>query len=408
MKKYIYNIGLVAFAIIIAFFTFNFSIFKKCADSANVAYADAANKETLDKTYYKIFDVDDESKLVFERGDKVEDGDQFITGSNDFYEVVDVDNETKVGHAKFIRKESMPKFGISKISSKSASVVSDVKIAKAARAKRVGLYHTHNDESYFNPDGTDSVYGEGGIHDVGARLKSNLSELGITVDYSTALHLPHNSGAYTRSQVTASKLLNAHQLDGLFDVHRDSTPASVYETTVDGVKMSKVRMVVGNGNANSAENLAFAKSIKSYADEVYPNLIKDIYIGKGNYNQQLTPRAMLFEFGSENVKKELVLKSCEPLAKVIDVVLYGTEGASQKSLDDVSLVSANGEEVVIKGLAYESNASWSFVWVLLGSIAFYFAVLGIVCIFSKNARYKTKRFFSELFGGLFGKKKVNY
>ena len=354
--------------------------------------------DILTNSYYRIFDADDDSKLVFERGDAIEDGDQIITSENDFYEVISVDEATKTGKAKFIRKETMPKYNISKISSKL--------VADATPTKRVGVYHTHNDESYFMPDGTDSVYGVGGIHDVGAKLKTYLNQLGIEVDYSTELHLPHNSGAYTRSQVTASKLINAHRLDGLFDVHRDSTPASAYETTVDGIKMSKVRMVVGNGNANSAENLQFAKSIKSYADTIYPNLIKDIYIGKGNYNQQLTPRAMLFEMGSENVNKELVLNSCEPLAKTLDVVLYGTDGASEESLNYVSLTSETGETVVIKGLAYESNASWSFVLVLLGSIAFYFVVLGIVCIFSKTARYKTKRFFSELFAGLFGKQKA--
>ena len=353
--------------------------------------------DATDSSYYKIFDVDKKTSLVFERGEKVEDGDCFITGDNNFYEVVSVDDQTKTGFAKFIRKEEMPKYNVSKISKK--------EVALAATKKQVGLYHTHNDESYYTPDGVDSVYGKGGIHDVGARLKSNLNELGIEVFYSENLHLPHNSGAYTRSQVTASSLINSHNLNGLFDIHRDSTPASVYETTVDGVKMSKVRMVVGNGNANSAENLAFAKSIKSYADNVYPNLIKDIYIGRGNYNQQLTPRAMLFEMGSENVNKSLVLASCEPLAKTIDVVLFGSSNASSKSLNDISLVSETGESVVIEGLAYESNDSWSFVWVMLASIAFYFAVLGIVCIFSKTARYKTKRFFSETFAGLFGKKK---
>ena len=38
------------------------------------------------------------------------------------------------------------------------------------------MYHTHNDECYYTPDGTDSVYGEGGIHDVGAKLKQNFNE----------------------------------------------------------------------------------------------------------------------------------------------------------------------------------------------------------------------------------------
>lgn len=351
------------------------------------------------KKYYTIYDYDNNDQIVFVRGDGVEDGDTYISGDNKLYEVVEVDANTRTGYAKFIENVEMPIYNVKK---KSA-----VKTVSAATKKRVGLYHTHNDESYTINDGVDSVYGEGGIHDVGARFKENLNQLGIEVDYSTDLHLPHNSGAYTRSQVTASKLLNENNLDALFDMHRDSTPLKEYTTTVDGVDMSKVRMVVGTGNQNYAENLEFAKSIKAYADEVYPGLIKDIYMGKGNYNQQLTPRAMLFEMGCDLIDKNLVLKSCEPLSKTVDVVLYGSENASELSLDDVSLVSADGKTAVITGLAYnQSTASVSFVWILLAAIAFYFIVLGIVCIFSKSVRYKTARFFSELFGGLFGKKKA--
>ena len=213
------------------------------------------------------------------------------------------------------------------------------------------------------------------------------------------MHLPHNSGAYGRSQVTVVEILDSGNVDAVFDVHRDSTPRQYYITSVDGEEMTSVRMVIGTGNQNYYENREFAYAIKAYADDVYPGLIKDIYMGKGNYNQQLTPRAMLFEFGSENVEKDLVLKATAPLAKVIDVVLYGSENASQESLNDIELVSTSeGGNSVITGLVdKKSTSSVSFIWVLLASIAFYFLVLGIVCIFSKNARYRTKRFFKELF-----------
>ena len=95
----------------------------------------------------------------------------------------------------------------------------------------------------------------------------------------------------------------------------------------------------------------------------------------------------------------MVLKSTEPLSKVLDVVLYGSEGASSESLNDVELVSTSeGKASVITGLVNKkATASISFIWILLAGIAFYFIILGIVCLFSKEARYKTKRFFKELF-----------
>ena len=347
--------------------------------------------------FYTIYDYDNHNQIVFVRGDNVEDGDKYISGDNKLYEVVSVDEDSKTGYAKFINDEQMPNYDVKPISNN---------VAVAASKKRVGMYHTHNDECYTQNDGTDSIYGAGGIHDVGAKIKANLNDLGIEVDYSEDLHLPHNSGAYTRSQVTASKLLNANKLDAIFDVHRDATPVSEYIATVNGVKMSKVRLVVGTGNQNYLENKEFAKSIKAYADEVYPGLIKDIYMGKGNYNQQLTPRSMLLEMGCHLIDKNLVYRSCEPLAKTIDMVLYGSDNASEQTLGDVSLVNSEGKASVITGLAYSNSAaSVSFVWIMLAGIAFYFAVLGIVCIFSKTARERTARFFSELFGGMFGKKK---
>lgn len=350
-----------------------------------------AESEEKKKNYFTIYNVNDSDEVVLVKGEGVDVEDEYLSQDNKLWKIVEVDNTTKTGKAEFLGEEQLPKYNVKK-------KVAPQNVVKAKTNKKVGVYHTHNDESYYTNDGYDSIYGEGGIHDVGKKFVEYLNSLGIDVIYREDLHLPHNSGAYTRSQVTASAILNTGGVDALFDLHRDSTPRSEFITSVDGVEMSKVRMVIGTANQNYYENREFAYAIKAYADEVYPGLIKDIYMGKGNYNQQLLSRGMLFEMGCENIEKSLVLKSTKPLAKVVDVVLYGSSGASEESLNDVELVDSTGKASVITGIAYkQSTASISFVWILLASIAFYFAVLGIVCIFSKTARYKTKRFFSELF-----------
>jgi len=348
------------------------------------------NAENETKTYFTIYDYSEPDKVVLVKGEGVQVGDEYLSSDNKLYQIVSVDNKTKTGKAEFICDEKMPKFNVER--------KKDVNVAKADSKKKVGLYHTHNDESYLDQDGTDSVYGKGGIHDIGALFKQKLEAKNIDVVYREDLHLPHNSGAYTRSQVTASSILQTGNIDALFDMHRDSTPRSEYLTEVDGEKMSKVRMVVGSGNQNYYENKDFAYQIKAYADEVYPGLIKDIYMGKGNYNQQLLSRGMLFEMGCEKIEKELVKKSVTPLAKVVDVVLYGSDNASSESMNDVKLLTnSNGETAKITGIVEKkATKSISFIWILLSGIAFYFIVLGIVCIFSKDARYKTKRFFQEL------------
>lgn len=349
--------------------------------------------------YYTIYDKNDSSKVLFMKGDNVNVDDEYISSDNRLYIIESVDESNKTGVASFKEDIKMPVYNVKRneeLSSASASVTN----------KKIGLYHTHNDECYNVDDGTDSVYGKGGIHDVGKTLKNNLESLGITVYYNEDLHLPHDSGAYTRSQSTASNLLR-NGLDAIFDVHRDATPKSEYITTVNGEKMSKVRMVIGSANVRSAINKEFALNIKAYADEVYPGLIKDIYIGRGNYNQQLSERALLFEMGTNLIEKDLVNKSTLPLAKTIDVVLYGTKSASSKSVADVDTNNSSGDilDTGMVGNNSTSSATNSTLWIILGSIGGVALIFGLVCIFSKKTRYAVGRFFSELFAGIFGKKK---
>lgn len=359
----------------------------------SVAFASSDNK------YFTIYEGKTKDKVLFLKGDDVNEGDQYLSHDNKLYEIINVDEEQKIAYTKFLKDEELPSYNVK------AKQVGSQSLAKASSKKKVGVYHTHNDESYYTPDGVDSVYGKGGIHDVGKTFTDSLSKLGVTVIYREDLHLPHNSGAYTRSQVTASALLN-EGTDAIFDLHRDSTKRSEYLTTVNGEKMSSVRMVVGKASANFEENKKFAYSIKSYADSAYEGFIKDIYFGKGNYNQQLSTRAMLFEMGCENIEKDLAQKSSEVLAKVLDVVLYGTEGASELSLSDVDLQDGS-KTAVITGLVSSAGSnsvnSNETLIVVLSVIGVIVVVLAVVLICSKTARYKVGRFFSEMFAGIFGK-----
>lgn len=384
--------GLKSFVFMVALIMFSSVLFISSPSHAKLdgAFLPNVKAEDVAKNYFTVYDYSNRDKVVFVKGDGVNVGDEYLSSDNKLYEIVSVDNKAKIGYAEFVCDENLPKFNV-----KRKELTKNQAVAESN--KKVGVYHTHNDECYLDADGTDSIYGKGGIHDVGKSFVNNMNNLGVTVIYKEDLHLPHNSGAYTRSQVTASAILDTGNIDALFDIHRDSTPRSEYLTTVNGTQMSKVRMVVGSANANYYENKEFAYAIKAYADQVYPNFIKDIYMGKGNYNQQLTSRAMLFEMGCENIEKEFAIRSTKPLTKILDVVLYGSSGASEESTSEVEFVDSAGQKSVITGIvAKKSTASVSFIWILLGGIAFYFAVLGIVCIFSKKTRYRVGRFFKEL------------
>ena len=202
----------------------------------------------------------------------------------------------------------------------------------------------------------------GGIYDVAKQFKAELEALGITVALDTSSHLPHDGGAYRRSRQTAVRLAEKAP-DALIDIHRDGIPdPDEYTHTVAGDPVAKVRLLVGRANQNSAANRSFAKQIKAVADKMYPGLIKDIFIGKGNYNQEIMPHAILLEFGTHTISKERALASTELMANVLNKTLYGDVSPSASGGADTGGSAAARTD----GAADSSEGAGSgVVWLLL-------------------------------------------
>jgi len=217
-------------------------------------------------------------------------------------------------------------------------------IVKPQSHKNICLYMTHNDESYKLSDGYDSIYGKGGIHDVAELLKKNLEEKNIYVELDETLHIPHDSSAYSRSKVTAIKLQNNNNPEGLFDIHRDGASRKLYLSQNDKEPLSKVRIVVGKGNSNFEENYAFAQEIFSIGQALYPWLFLDIYCGKGTYNQNIQSHALIFEMGSNEIEKEYVFNAVPYLANVINAALYNSQSDENQITIDEDYVDILEEE----------------------------------------------------------------
>jgi len=180
----------------------------------------------------------------------------------------------------------------------------------------VVIYHTHSDESYTPTDGTSSVPGAGGVYDVGSTLAGALREKGFTVVHDLSVHDPHDAGAYPRSRRTVLRNLQFAPLF-LFDVHRDSAPAPAYLTEIGGVETSRILIVVGGGNPLSRANLATARRLKLFADELFPTLIRGILVARGNYNQDLDPGAILLEMGTESIPQSAAERAAALWADVV-------------------------------------------------------------------------------------------
>lgn len=268
--------------------------------------------------------TDASGKVITKIAGDVEVGDEYIAGDNTLYRVVKVDKATYTAVLEPAGEEPM-----------THPVLAQTGFSLLAQQngdRRIGVYVTHSDESYESGDGTSSIdSGWAGIHDVATELCAQLGENNVETVFDPAVHLPHDAGAYRRSRATAVELAK-QGVSALVDIHRDGIPdAGEYATTVEGEETTMVRLLVGRSNPNSAANREFAKKLKAAADSQYPGLVKDIYIGKGNYNQELMPQSVLLEFGTHTSDKEKVLSSTKYMAQVLTTVLFGGSGQSGES-----------------------------------------------------------------------------
>ncbi|MBR2700207.1 MAG: stage II sporulation protein P, partial [Clostridia bacterium] len=316
--------------------------------------------------------LDPSGSVLTMRAGRMFTGDEYIAADNREYRVVAVDDAAMTATAEYVSDSASEAF----------AAKTD---AKADGNRLICMYSTHSDESYVPDDGTESKWQGAGIYDVGDSLKAALRKKGIEAVYSHETFLPHDADAYTRSRRTAEELLKQGP-DALIDIHRDAVPAKQYETEVDGEDISKVRLFVGRSNPNAAANKQFARQIKAAADEAYPGLIKDIFIGRGNYNQELYANSILLEFGTHEIDKDKAIAATSYMADVLDSVLYGKGARARGQRGASTRSAAKGVGAVVLALA---AAAVVFAFVATGS--------------GRGTLRKLSRHVSEVTGGVLGK-----
>lgn len=364
-----------------------------CACAVNASADDQVDAEALHVA------VDGSGAYLFSIHGVLSEGDEYIADDNVLYRIATVNSGNAI--AEKIGEEPMPDVSWLDVGEAQAVFASD-EITQAVSAKAnadkrlIALYVTHSDESYIPSDGSQSINGQGGIYDVAREFRDALQKQGVDVILDESTHLPHDSGAYRRSRQTAERLLQK-QPDAIIDIHRDGIPdESEYARTINGEEASRVRLLVGRSNQNSSVNREFAKQLKAVADKQYPGLVKDIFIGKGNYNQDLAPHAILLEFGTHTISKERVLNSTDMMAQVMSTALYGTQTGSAASEK-----SSSGQDAAVQS---NKGVSGGMIFLVLSVIAGVIIFLLAQTGGGKAMKTKFTRNVSELTGGLFGKK----
>ncbi|MCL6591243.1 MAG: stage II sporulation protein P [Firmicutes bacterium] len=264
---------------------------------------------------------DESGRVITRTAHPMVSGDRYLDSENKLYQVTRVKGNTAI--AKPVKSGSSPWDTFRKFFS---GVFNPNNFRAEVKAKGpIGIYHTHSDESYLPSDGVSSREGNGGIFQVGETLANGFEAAGIPVAYSKTPHDPHDAMSYDRSRRTAAQLLKKSPIC-LLDVHRDAVPREEYTTVINSRPVTKVQLVVGRQNPNFQANNNFAQQIKAVVDQKYPGLIKGIFYGKGKYNQDLGPRALLLEFGANTNSKEAAERSAWIFASAAKEVVYGNVG----------------------------------------------------------------------------------
>ncbi|MGS0764371.1 stage II sporulation protein P [Syntrophomonas curvata] len=254
---------------------------------------------------------DSKGNVILETGIPVYENDEYISDTNVHYVIISVSGNQAVARVK--EKQSSLKSDDSSYPLNPSAAAVPAQGFLRGNLRHMVVYHTHSDESYVPTSGTPSKPGNGDIYAVGSSFADALEMGGITTYHSFNQHDPHDINAYHRSRRTAVQLLKQRP-DAAFDVHRDSAPRESYLTLVNGVLTGRVMIVVGRSNPSMQANLEYAKRIKAKADELHPGLMRGIFLGQGDYNQDLYPTALLFEVGTEGITLDEANKAVRCLA----------------------------------------------------------------------------------------------
>lgn len=339
-----------------------------------------------DGGYYTVYN-EETSDLLFMIAHTVSKGDEYLSEDNKLYEIVDIRGHGYTAYAKFKGDVKLPE--ISSIEEQALALM--VK----PEDRKVGIFHTHSDESYEPSDGKYSINGKGGIYKVGDALTKGLKGKDIQVIHKQDLHLPHDAGAYRRSRPTGQEILKENP-SAIFDVHRDAIPAEQYDFEVNDKKATKVRLVLGKKNQNIEKNKNLAFKLKAVADEMYPGMIKDIYMGKGNYNQDLAPNTILLEMGSHKSTREAAENTAASFADVIKVAVFGGEEKAPAKEGEAEKTVKN-----TKPAATDPKGTGKGMLIVLGIAA----VLGIGFLFISMGGKELRSKFGGTFSSFLGKRK---
>lgn len=246
--------------------------------------------------------IDEQENVLSMMSRAVYAGDEIYTAEGKIYRVDKVQDD--MASARFLGMDQQIAALQGYFASQEVPVIKRKIENKPDAPANFAIYHTHSSESYIPSDGTQSIRFRGGIFKVGTVMAEGLRKIGMEVNHDQTAHDPHDNNAYVRSRRTAARLLNTSPV-AMFDVHRDGVPdPNFYRERVGGQDVASIRIVVGRQNPLMSANMEFARQMLTSVNNIHPKVVKEIFVGRGDYNQDLMPTALLLEAGTYTNTRE--------------------------------------------------------------------------------------------------------
>jgi stage II sporulation protein P len=215
--------------------------------------------------------------------------------------------------------------------------------ASTGNRKVVYVYFSHNRESYLpylkgETDPNRAYHSKVNVTNIGDRLKAALEANGIgtEVNKTDVMGNLNKKGlgfgqAYQESRpVVQTAMTQNRDLQYFIDIHRDSKRKKDTTGTINGKSYAKLAFVIGAEHSNYEKNLQLASELHEKLNKKYPGISRAVIKkeGKdtnGKFNQDLSGKAILIEFGGVDNTFEELYRSAEALADIFSDYYWQAE-----------------------------------------------------------------------------------
>jgi stage II sporulation protein P len=209
--------------------------------------------------------------------------------------------------------------------------------------KVVYLYFSHNRESYLpylegETDPNRAYHSKFNVTNIGDKLKEALESKGVGTEVSK-IDIMGNlnkkgkgfTEAYQESRpMVQTAMAQNRELQYFIDIHRDSKRKKDTTASIKGKPYAKLAFVIGAEHSNYEKNLQLAKLLHERLNKQYPGISRAVIEKQGagtngKFNQDLSGRAILIEFGGVDNTFEELFNSAEALADVFSDYYWKAE-----------------------------------------------------------------------------------